>query len=379
MSKFIAFADEFGTNSFKFDIGSHFIAASVIIRKDELEDVEKQIEEIRKKYFQTGEIKSSKVSDNHRRRLIILEQLTKINFTVYGVVVDKRKLYGEGFKYKKSFYKFLNGLLYKELFRTFPQLELKVDEHGGNDFMKGFKSYVEENHIRDLFSGSEFHIKKSHNELGVQLADFIAGTLGFIFDETKKSNKSDEFLEILNNKLISLNRFPREFNIKDLDEDVTFSEDNKIIANLSLTRIFDFIDRAKGNKENERDKINFLKLLLLFHQSKHHKEYTTSGEFIKHLNINRDKKISKQYFSSKIIASLRDDGIILASSRSGYKIPTSSDELKKFINHSNDMILPLLKRVEDCRNAVLLATNKDYDILNEPKFHKLKSIIDKTK
>ena len=65
-----------------------------------------------------------------------------MNFSVYAVVIDKRKLYGEGFKYKKSFYKYLNGILYKELYLTFPQLDLIVDEHGGNDFMRSFKKYV---------------------------------------------------------------------------------------------------------------------------------------------------------------------------------------------------------------------------------------------
>ncbi len=52
--------------------------------------------------------------------------------------------------------------------------------------MRSFKKYVQKNHIRNLFSGSDFYIEKSHNDLGVQLADFMAGTLGFIF--TKRKN-----------------------------------------------------------------------------------------------------------------------------------------------------------------------------------------------
>ncbi len=187
MRKVVAFADEFGNNSFNLEEqGSHFIIASVIINQDELPQVFGELEVIRKKYFQTGEIKSSKVKHNHKRRLLILRDLQKIKFSIYAVIIDKRQLFGEGFKYKQSFYKYLNGVLYKELFRTFPQLEFKVDEHGGNDFMRGFKKYVEKNHIRDLFTGSEFYVQKSHNDLGVQLADFVAGTLGYIFDETKK-------------------------------------------------------------------------------------------------------------------------------------------------------------------------------------------------
>jgi len=204
MKKIIAFADEFGNNSFDFDSqGSHFIIASVIINYDELEEVNGQLESIRKKYFQTGEIKSSKVSKNHSRRINILEEIKAVNFSVYAVVIDKRQLFGEGFKYKQSFYKYLNGILYKELYRTFPQLELVVDEHGGNDFMRSFKKYVEKNHIRTLFAGSEFNIQKSHNDLGVQLADFMAGTLGFIYDELKKSENSKVFYSLIKDKLIS--------------------------------------------------------------------------------------------------------------------------------------------------------------------------------
>lgn len=58
MKRVIAFADEFGNNSFDFETqGSHFIVASVIVNVSEVNEVEKQLEEIRLKYFQTGEIK----------------------------------------------------------------------------------------------------------------------------------------------------------------------------------------------------------------------------------------------------------------------------------------------------------------------------------
>jgi hypothetical protein len=377
MKKVIAFADEFGNNSFDFEKqGSHFIIASVIMNEDELSEIQVQLEEIRKKFFQTGEIKSSKVKHNHNRRILILRELKKVNFSVYAVVIDKRKLYGEGFKYKQSFYKYLNGILYKELYRTFPQLELKVDEHGGNDFMRSFKKYVEKNHIRNLFAGSDFHIQKSHNDLGVQLADMMAGTLGYIFDELKKSDKSPEFVELISDKLISLNQFPKEYKSEEFSEKETFSEYDETIATLSLNRAFDFIDKTTGNNQDSRDRINFLKLLLLYHQSNHPRKYTTSTEFVRHLSVNREKPLSKEQFSSKIIGHLRDKGILIASSRDGYKIPTSANDMKKFINHGKSIILPVLRRIEECRNAILLATTNKYDILNDPDYRKLKEIIE---
>lgn len=149
MKQVIAFADEFGNNSFKFSSEStHFIAAAIIVNIEDLDEFYSGVEKIRAKYFQTGEIKSSKIKDNHTRRKIILTEIVKLKFNIYSVVVDKTKLYGEGFKFKKSFYKYLNGILYKELYKSFPQLELKVDEYGGNEFMLEFKEYVKQNHIR---------------------------------------------------------------------------------------------------------------------------------------------------------------------------------------------------------------------------------------
>ena len=376
MKRVIAFADEFGNNSFDFENqGSHFIIASVIMNQDELPEIQEQLESIRKKYFQTGEIKSSKVKYNHKRRILILKELQSINFSVYAVVIDKRKLFGEGFKFKQSFYKFLNGILYKELYRTFPQLELKVDEYGGNDFMRSFKKYVEINHIRNLLTGSQFNIKKSHNDLGVQLADFMAGTLGYIFDENKKSDKSTEFAEILSDKLISLNRFPKEYKSEEFNEEETFNEYDDTIATLGLNRVFDYIDKTTGISQDNLDRLNFAKLVLLYHQSNHPKKYTTSAEFIKHLNVNRQKDLSKEQFSSKIIGHLRDNGLLIASSRDGYKIPTSAHDMKKFIKHGKSIVFPVLRRIEECRNAILLATTNEYDILNEKEFEKLKELI----
>ena len=80
----LAFADEYGNNSFDFTKqGTHFIVASIIINEDEKESIEQGIEEVRKKYFQTGEIKSKKVADNHQRRLQILNDLVKLNQCSY--------------------------------------------------------------------------------------------------------------------------------------------------------------------------------------------------------------------------------------------------------------------------------------------------------
>ncbi|WP_426278594.1 DUF3800 domain-containing protein [Chryseobacterium sp. S-02] len=375
MKQVIAFADEFGNNSFKFSTEStHFIIASVIVNYEDLEEFYIEVEKIRSKYFQTGEIKSSKVKDNHKRRLLILDELAKLKFNIYSVVVDKTKLYGDGFKYKKSFYKYLNGILYKELYKTFPQLELKVDEHGGNEFMLEFKNYVRQNHIRTLFEGSEFFVNKSDIELGVQVADFIAGTLGYIFDEHKKSDYSQQFLERLSGKIISINHFPKVYKINEYNETKADEFYSQAITDLSLRSIFDYLDTASPETQQMQDAINFLKVLVRYHESNHYKNYTTAQEFIEHLNVNRESKLSKEQFVN-MVGSLRDKGILIGSSREGYKIPTNNSEIKKYVQHGNSIVLPLLRRINLCRESILLATNNSLDILDDPEFETLRDII----
>ena len=374
--KKVAYADEFGNNSFKFDTqGTHFIIATVIVKPDNIKILEEAIDDIRKKHkFQTGELKSNKVGPDTNRRIRILNDIVKLDFSIYAVVVDKRELEGKGFRYKKSFYKYLNNLLYKELFRTFPELELYVDEHGGNDYMLEFKKYVTKNHVKHLFSGIEFDIQDSKSSNLIQLADFIAGTLGHIYDEIKKSKESNTFLNILQPKISSARMFPQKYDFKNYDFSDIDDNFDPTIAEVSLRRINDFLDTAKGTEQKDTDQINFLKLLLIYQEAVYRPRYINTHEIFNHLNQTRDTNIKEEYFRTKVIGNLRDIGILIASSRKGYKIPTSKTDLESFIRHGNKIVMPMLSRIQNARETIKLATGNDLDLLDS--FPELKNIID---
>jgi hypothetical protein len=207
MNNQIAFIDEFGNNGLDFEsegVSTHFIVTAILVDKDNLENVENKIEEIRKKNFQAGEMKSSKVSDNDGRRLKILNELNEVNYHIFSVVIDKRELKGEGFNYKEPFYKFLHSLVDRELFSVFPDLLIVADEHGGNEFKEGFIKYINKRHIPDLFSQSEFRFSNSKSDLIVQLADFITGTLARCYETKKLSERRSEYLSTLKNKITEI-------------------------------------------------------------------------------------------------------------------------------------------------------------------------------
>jgi hypothetical protein len=362
----LAFADEFGTNSFDFDKqSSHFIVCSIIINEHDLGLLEIEVEEIRKKHFQTGETKSLKVGPNHQRRKTILEKLCQLNFQIYAVVINKKLLYSEGFRHKASFYKFANGLVYKELYKTFPQLTLAVDEHGGNDFILSFKKYVQKNHIGDLFEGANFLVENSKSNLMIQVADFMAGTLGYCFDDTKKSSESESFLRILQPRLSSINHFPNQNRSV---EDVSSSDHlfDARVSQIALRSAHSFLETRQNTEQTHLDQINFIKLLLLYHTTYSKKGFVSTKELMNHLNAGRDNKISEQYFRTQIVGKVRDLGVLVASNSSGdkgYKLPTYVDDLYKFIKHSNSIIMPMLKRIKKAKDTMSLATNNELNLL----------------
>ena len=376
----IAFADEFGTNSFAFDTqGSHFIVCSIILDKKELPTIESEVEAIRKRYFQTGEIKSSGVGPKHQRRMLVLEKLCQLNFQIYAVVVNKRQLVSEGFKYKNSFYKFVNGLVYKELYKTFPNLTLIVDEFGANDFMLGFKKYVLKEHVRDLFQGSEFLQENSHDNIMIQVADFFAGTLGYCFDELKKGQHSEEFLKIIEPRLSSVNHFPQSYeSLKGELNNADSAFDNRIAA-IGLRTALDFIETKKVVEQADADQINFVKLLLLYSRTYNKKGFVSTKELLNHLEYGRKSPITEQYFRTKIVGKVRDYGVLVASNssgeRKGYMLPVSADDLYKFINHSNSVVVPMIKRIKRARDIIKLATHNELDLLSKPEYARLQKIV----
>ncbi|TDB66788.1 DUF3800 domain-containing protein [Arundinibacter roseus] len=163
MQNRLAFLDEWGNNGLDFTkkgVSTHFLVTALILPREELPIAEEVLERVRKKHFQTGPIKTAKVGSNHNRRREVLVDLTDAPFRIFALVVDKRQILGEGLRYKGSFYKFLHGLADRELFRTFPNLQMVTDQHGTDTFMEGFISYVQKNHIPNLFNQSSVSSRK---------------------------------------------------------------------------------------------------------------------------------------------------------------------------------------------------------------------------
>ncbi len=149
------------------------------------------------------------------------------------------------------------------------------------------------------------------------------------------------------------------------------------IAEVCYLRVHDFIDKETGSNQQKIDQINFLKLLLLFQRASIRNRYVSTKEIFNHLNQSRHEGLKEEYFRTKVVGNLRDKGVLIASSRDGYKIPSCSKDLDNFINHGKRIVLPMLKRIKEARDTIRLATGNELDILSKDTFNELKDLFDK--
>lgn len=146
-----AFIDEFGAFGYDFSNSgctTHFIISAIIVYRDNLSIVANGESAIRQKYFQQGEIKSSQIGKNNKRRITIINELKQLPFQIFAFVCDKQKVYeNSGLRFKKSFYKFLNNIVYQELRIAYSNLAITADEIGDNDYLQSFAEYVKSKEI----------------------------------------------------------------------------------------------------------------------------------------------------------------------------------------------------------------------------------------
>lgn len=73
-----AYIDEYGAFGFKFEdpgCTASMILTAILVDDKDVSNIEKAAEEISKKYFGDGEMKSKSIGKNHQRRLRILTGL----------------------------------------------------------------------------------------------------------------------------------------------------------------------------------------------------------------------------------------------------------------------------------------------------------------
>lgn len=375
-----AFIDESGSFGFDFDkegTDRYYVICAVILRTSNLESVENSFGDICcKNGFADSEMKSSNIGKKDSRRLKLLTEILPLDFSIILLIADKKAFFESSplTDYKETFVKYLHEKLYDVMYAIYPKLAIYEDSFGSSDFQIGYRKYVERNRPRrNLLNEYDFCFVDSKASRLVQLADFVAGTVAAELEEKSRTR----YLQILGGKITICSHFPNRGSPFFVDSTKGLTEFNKAIFELSSQAAQRFIEfNAKSEDLVTRLKVATLRHLLFVVQNIDAKKYVTANELIKLLSEYKGGKITANFFYRKIIASLRDDGLIIASCPKGYKIPISHHDIIDYINSTVGIVGPMLSRLECCRNLILGCTDGDLDILNDQAFLSYKKYFD---
>jgi len=381
VERIYAYTDESGAFGWDLDnlnVSTHFIISSIIVKENDLESLNESLEVVRKNHFQTGEMKSSLIGKNEERRKRIIADLLTLPFSIFTIIIDKHKLTNYyGLQHKTSFYKFLNNIVHKELRRAHHYLTIVADEIGGSEYMKSFSKYVKNRQdLPSLFGEADFYFQNSKNCVIIQLADLISGTIAREYDYHKKNANNYGFIKMLQKKIIRIQFYPQSYENYTVNNALAEGYD-KQIAEICFKQAVLFINKYEDNEDAiRRAQIITINYLLFRFMNNDLRKYISTHEIMHQLEYIGSTELSIQQFRTSIIANLRDNGVIIASSNKGYKIPSKESELYDFINHGTSIIVPMLERLKKCRDLVKLTTVNDLDLFEHTEYRSLKKYFD---
>jgi hypothetical protein len=147
--------------------------------------------------------------------------------------------------------------------------------------------------------------------------------------------------------------------------EVELSQDNtedELIEKIAVHSINEYLGKNEQNKnEDILQRVMFLKYLLYSYKYFSKNEFIYTNEIRNHLLLN-SIRTSDYYIRSRIVAPLRDEGVLIASSSRGYKIPVSKNDVVKYIQHSKGIIEPMVKRLKTMQKTLLLGSGGSIDI-----------------
>lgn len=381
----IAFLNEWGNDELDFTkkehghnvTSTHFIVTALVLSKSDLPTVEAVFKSAGNKYFENGVIDSEQVDNDHELRKLILSDILSEPIRLFALVVDKRQLMGEGLRFKGSLLKFLHGLADRELFNIFNDLEMVGNPNGPGPFMEGFMKYTHQQHIPNLFNESTFGFVSTRSDVILQASGFIAGTLARCYDETVITDQRQDFVQLLQPILLTMKFWPdvfAPFVAKVNTKELRYNEE---LANVSVNLANQFLHKKAGNQTPQViDQLTCLGYLVFHFRHINPTRYISSFELIEQIRVRKGKSVSLHYFQTKVIAPLRDAGVLIASSSRGYKLPASEGDLYDFINHSNTIVEPMLSRIKKFRDQINSATNGTLDVLNRDEYAVIRKIIE---
>jgi hypothetical protein len=374
-----AFVDETGTNELDADkpgVSHLFICVAVLVDEQGLAATDAAVRALSQDLCSGAEISSKRIGTDHKRRLEFLQPLQPLPFGYLALVINKDRIPKDsGLRFKRSFYKYINRMLYERIAKTGQNLRIIADQIGGNDFMASFKAYLEARGLPSLFQQFDHLFAESTKTPLIQLADIIAGTLTYCFDPAKTGPYSAQLRELLRPREAGIQCWPWEPIPESQPPQHGAAPDDLLQRTLS-ERVVKFLTEHENSSDTERQMQAVTLSHLLFARQFEDRESQAiiSDALMVRLRDQGFEELHKQAFQSRVIGKIRDEGIILAGAADGYRLALTAADIQDYLDHDRSIIEPMLGRVLKARETVMSETGGTYDVLLGPANERLRRL-----
>lgn len=344
MSKAYIYFDEFG-NPFldtetKLGTPSHFIYTAVVINESNLEKAKAIRKELSDKYRQGSPLKSNKIKTIDRLKMIT--EFKKMDFGIFSLVVDKRKIDNEYLEDKTVFYKFFQRLFLTQFVQRYDEFEIYFDNIGEENFRQSLRSYI----ARKVFQPTLFNPNRIYKiaddkfeEPLIQIADFFSGCVGKIFCVSHKDSEAEQIFERINDRLfVDFYPYITSNYLGTYSNEITESDEK--IGKICTKIVLEYLD----NENVSIEETELLKHLLLIYKT----DPNRLSETYELVNILKrvNPQITVEHLR-ELISKMRFKGLIIVSieGKYGYKIPNKKDDLIGFYNRYLKSIIPMLTKM----------------------------------
>jgi len=373
-----AFVDECGDPSLyieKGGVSQWFVMAAVLVHDDDLTETRDKTSALLKKHAGSGELKSSNIGNNDARRLTILHETQDIPYCFYGLVIHKRRIRRDGgLAYKRSFYKYLNKMLYEHVGRSARTLSVLADEHGGKEFISSFEDYMESQIPPDLFFQRSVKMVDSKSDKMLQLADVIAGSIARVC-AAPESNSSKDIWKVLTEKSAGVSSWPTGFTFVNTSQHAPLREEDLKLRALNIANANRFIKEHEESPDDSRKmQVAVLRLLMFSNVFDGRVEPLLTGALRRSLQVMGFQPGASNRFSAEVIGPLRDAAVLITGDRNGYRLALSIDDLMHYVIHVRNVAEPMLRRLSEARGLVRLETG--LDILASGPYQSVRRIVE---
>ncbi len=180
----LVFVDESGDTGLKLDSGSSKFFTVALVAFDDHEDAlacDQRIQLLKKEIGWPVDQEFHFKRNSNRVRTAFLQAVSPYHFFYYGVIINKNpaKLWGEGFKNKTSFYKYVSGLVFENAKGRLKNATIVIDKSSSEEFQKQLEKYLKYKINRDSFPKVIKKVKMQRSESNnlLQLADYVASVI----------------------------------------------------------------------------------------------------------------------------------------------------------------------------------------------------------